>query len=194
MAQIPPPAPRPIGWEVDEEAVEREAVDGKGRKSKRKEVVRRCQLDELGREAGEWKELDPKRVKRVRLVWSPPAGREPPSPRPAAPAGVSGKVVELDVATGEVYINGAKSDFRCHPNAGELGIVKSLRSDVGLLQFSECVARVQVGARDIAINPTSALVAQAIGTQVRRPDGRLERRYVRVRADTGEIEFREEVI
>jgi len=188
---------RPVVWEADEEEmVEREAEDEKGKKTKKREVVKtkKSQLDELGQEKGEWKDLDPKKVKRVRLIWSPPQKRELPPPQPRASLETEGKMVELDVATGEVYINGVKSGFRCHPNAGELGIVKTLAEDEGLLQFSECAARVRVGARDPAASGSSVLVAQAVGTQVRRPDGRLERRYVRVLAETGEIEFREEVI
>lgn len=172
--------------------------DEKGKE--RVEKAKKSQLDETGRERGEWAEVDHKAVRRVRLIWRGKGSKkEAPNKLPKALREVleaGGRVVELDVKTGQVWIDGQRTDFACHPNAGELGLVKILRSDEGLLQFSECAARVEVGIRDseTALNPTSVLVAQCIGTQVRRPDGRLERRYVRLFAETGEVEFRAEVI
>ncbi|MEM3462895.1 MAG: hypothetical protein QXJ15_04435 [Candidatus Bathyarchaeia archaeon] len=178
---------RIIGWEVEEEG---EGKKWRGVKS---------QL-EGGEETRSWAEVDPKAVRRVRLVWRGGGPRkEPPRGLPKALRDVleaGGRVVEIDARTGEVWVDGRRAEFRCHPNARDLGIVKILRRDEGLLQFSECAARVEVGRRDsgVALNPTSILVAQSIGTQVRLPDGRLERRYIRMFAETGEIEFRAEVV
>ena len=186
--------PRAVSWEVEEERVKEEKGEKKTEKAKK------SQVDEKGEETGSWAEIEPKHVKRMRLIWRGKGPeKEVPKRLPKVIRAVleeGGRVVELDVKTGQVWIDGERTDFTCHPNAGERGLVRILRADEGLLQFSECAARIEVGIRDsdAALNPTSILVSQCIGTQVRRPDGRLERRYVRLYAETGEIEFREEVI